>query len=192
MKKNLKFLYILSSVLFILSCAATPPTKFYTLAGTADSVKPIDSRKILIGIDVVFVAGYIERPQIITYRDNTQVEMSEFNRWAEALTYSVQRVVAENVSNYFKNGMAKPATTGRSGYTYIVQIELNKLDGRFGDMAQLDAWWTITGQDRQMLAREHTYLKTPVGDSYNDLVEKQSWLIGELSSKIAHRISKLK
>ncbi len=177
--------------LFLTSCGTSAPTKFYQLQSGTEQVKPIDSRKIIVGVDTADVAGYIERPQIVTLSDNSELYMSEYNRWAEPLSDSVQRVVAENLSKYLKNGMAKPVSTKSEAYDYIVTIELNKLDGELGKTAQLDAWWTIGRKNLKNPVRERTTLTSPVGKEYNDLVEVQSKLISELSKQIAVKISKM-
>jgi uncharacterized lipoprotein YmbA len=71
-----------------------------------------------------------------------------------------------------------------------VAIEVNKFDGKFGDKARLDAWWTITVKDNKgAIIREHTSLETPVGNDYNDLVKKLDELLDKLSIKIAGRIN---
>ncbi|MDR1026228.1 MAG: PqiC family protein [Lactobacillus sp.] len=184
----------LTTALFMLlaACGTTQPTKFYTLNPMdTSSVKTIDSRNIVIGVDAVNIAGYIERPQIVTIGEGSELNMSEFNRWAEALSYSIQRVVAENVSAYMKNGMAKPLTQRRNSYDYVISIEINKFDGKFNDKAQLDAWWIITDKNGNTKAREYTKLEAPLGSTYNDLVEKQSELLSDLSTKIAKKMSKI-
>ena len=185
-----KTICLLFLVFGLLSCGTSPETRFYTLSAEPANIKSIDSRKILIGVDSVTVAGYVERPQIVTTKEDTEISMSEYNRWAEPLAYSMQRAVAQNLSKYFKNGMAKPLSSDRGSYDYIVRIELNKFDGRFGGTAQLDAWWTVLNKDNKVVAREHSALSAPLGHDYNDLVSRQNDLLAALSGQIARKISK--
>lgn len=189
MKKLLACCLFLS---LLTACGTSQPTKFYTLSSVKDTnVKKISNKKITIGVDTVSVAGYLERPQIVTSAEGSEINMSEYNRWAEPLSYSVQRVVAENISSYLKNGMAKPLTFNRSSYDYIVNIELNKFDGKLGETVEIDAWWSIN-KGQTLVAREQSSFSIPVDNNYNDLVEKQSILLEQLSENIAQRIAKLK
>lgn len=177
---------------FLAACGTSKPTTFYQLSSTPDkSAKITDTRNIFVGVDTVSVAGYLERPQIVTLKNDTELDMSEYNRWAEPLSHSIQRVVAENISKHLKNGMAKPLSIKQQTYDYIVMIELNKFDGKFGDKAKLDAWWTISGKDSKApLIREHTSLEAPLGNDYQGLVEKQNQLLDQLSTEIVKKLKK--
>ncbi len=188
---KVKLLFTVCLIL-VVACGVTPESKFYTLEAIANETEIVDNRKITIGIDTVAVAGYVERPQIVTTKDNSELDMSEFNRWAEPLSDSVQRVLAENMSNYMKNGMAKPMNSIRRDYNYTVVVELNKFDGRFNDRAKLDAWWTVYGKEGNILTRQHTVIDTPLGDSYGDFVNKQNQLLNQLSLEIIKKIKTIK
>lgn len=191
---KLRNILSLAACLLLLSaCGTSKPTKFYYLDSVKEAnIKALNSKKLMIGVDTVSVAGYIERPQIVTLSGDTEMVMSEYNRWAEPLAHSVQRVIADNLSLYLKNAKAKAIGLKSQDYDYVVLVELNKFDGRFGEKAQLDAWWSITGKDRSFkVIREHTYLEAPVGTGYDDLVQTENDLLSQLSAQIAARLSKL-
>lgn len=192
MKKTIN-LFLISGFCFLISACTSSPTQFYQLSSIDYDNKIIDTRKIMIGVDTIDIAGYIERPQIVTIKDGTELNVSEFHRWAEPLSHSIQRVMAENISNHLKNGMAKPLGIKSQTYDYIVLVELNKFDGKFGDKAQLDAWWSISRPNKpNSVVREHTSIKLPIGNSYNDLVMQQNKLLSQLSTDIVKKINRMK
>ncbi len=186
-----KFLVSCFVVLVLTSCGNSKPTKFYHLTARPTASQKIINKKIIVGIDTVNVAGYIDRPQIVTLKDNAELNMSEFNRWPESLSFSVQRIIADNISSHMKNGMAKPLSLGRRNYDYIVFIELGRLDGKFDDKVYLEAWWSIVNKDNKLVAREFTSLSAPVGTNYTDLVQNQSELISQLSEIISRKLNRL-
>lgn len=190
MKKNI---FICCLIVLVSACASTKPTSFYSITAVSnENVKINDAKKLNIGIDFVSVPGYLERPQIVTIKNDNELNLSEFNRWAEPLSNSMQRVVSANMSSVLKKSFVRPASSNRRSFDYIVLIELNKLDGKFGESAELDTWWTISDKTGTVVANEHSSYKVGLGDNYDDLVQKQSELINKLSIDIARKISKLK
>lgn len=180
-------------VVLMTACASSKPTKFYSLTPVKDSNAEINNnRKLNIGIDYISVPGYLERPQIVTIKNENELNLSEFDRWAEPIANSMQRIVATNMSASMKNTMIRPASSNRRLFDYIVSIEINQFDGKFGDKVTLDAWWTITNKDGKVLANEHSSFEILLGDDYDNLVEKQSVLINKLSIEIAKKINKLR
>ena len=55
---------------------------------------------------------------------------------------------------------------------------------------QIDAWWTVYKNGR-VASRERSRVSAPLTESYEDLAEKESVLIGELAREIAVKLAKL-
>jgi hypothetical protein len=74
--------------------------KFYTLAATMPSAAGQASTMpaIVLGVGPVSLPPYLDRDQIVRRVDETRVELLEYERWAEPLEASTQRVLAVNLS----------------------------------------------------------------------------------------------
>ncbi len=64
------------------------------------------------------------------------------------------------------------------------------MDAVLGQKTEIDAWWTVYKNGR-VVARERSRLSAPLTESYEDLAEKESVLIGELAREIAVKLAKL-
>lgn len=192
MKRKIVFCFLV--LLLVSSCATSKPTNFYSITSLDnDSAIIKDGRKLIIGIDFVSVPGYLGRPQIVTIKNDsdTELNLSEFDRWAEPIANTLQRVIASNMSKYMDSAIVRPSGVNRRAFDYVVSIEINRFDGKFGDKAVLDVWWTISGKNNKVLANEHSFYEKPAGENYDELVMSQSELISKFSTDIAKRISKL-
>lgn len=181
-------------ILLLPACVGTTrPSRFYSLK----SVDEVSSAYRLnavksVGIEEVKVPGYLDKPQIVTYKDNSvELNVSELNRWSEPLSVMLQRTVANDMSVYLPKTLVKPKNYGRENFNYTVFIEVNKFDGSFGGDVILDAWWYIFNKENGVLAKERTRLSSPAGDTYDSLVVAQSSLIDGLSRQIAEKVAKL-
>lgn len=189
MKKSILFVLV-----FLVSCfgGRTPKSKFYSLKQIiTENIQFETKNKLTIGIGNVNVASYIAKPQIITLKDDIEINISEFNRWAEPLSDSIGSIIAMNLGQYLKNSTVRPIISSTKGFDYIISIDINRLDAKFNDRAYLQAWWTITDINCNIVASEMTVLELPVEDTYYSLVMQESSLINELSLKIAEKIKEI-
>ncbi|MDR1694614.1 MAG: PqiC family protein [Lactobacillaceae bacterium] len=179
-------------LVLVTACVSSKPNRFYSLASNEPAGADVVTKKLLVGIDTVSVPGYLERPQIVTIKNNSELNLAEFDRWAEPISNALQRIIASNMSSVMKNAMVKPASVNRRSFNYIVSVEFNKLDGRFNDKVLLEAWWTVVDNNGRIVVNETSRYEAPLGDNYDELVEKQSELVSKLSVDIAKRIGRLK
>ena len=116
--------------------------------------------------------------------------MSEFYRWAEPLSSSFSRVLADDLSLYLPKSVVKYKTLSSENFTYTITLEINKIDAVLGRKLELDVWWTVYKNGR-VAVRDRTRLSSPLGDTYEDLAGRQSALINELAGQIAARLAKM-
>ncbi len=190
----MKNIFILCLVFAMTGCiSGTKPSTFYLLdAIDAEAVKVRSPRVNVISINVN-IPGYIDRPQIVTKGEtNTEFIISEFNRWLESLNTTMQRVLAENISYQFPKSKVKPAFMGVIDPDFKVIVDVDKFDGRLGDIAELKVWWSLLNKQGDVIYFDDVYLDIPVGTTYADLVEKESVLLTNLSNLIAIQIDEQK
>lgn len=184
-------------VLLLAGCIGTgrtPPSKFYSLRPVSGVEKPLTAyRGFSVGIEEVKVPAYMDKPQIVTERkDSVELNISELNRWSEPLSSMLQRTIADDMAAYLPQTLVKPKNYGREIFDYAVFVEINKFGGVWDENAVLEAWWYVSDKNGKILAREQTYLSVPLGKGYDALVEKQSFMVGELSKQIAEKIIRLR
>lgn len=185
MKKYLTLLFFMLS-----ACAFTQQSRFYRLQAATDNAT-ISSQKVSIGIEEVSVPRYVDRPQIVLVdKDTSELTVSEFNRWGEPLSFSITRVLADDISTYLPNALVKPKNYSMENFNYTVSVEINKFDSTLDKKASLDAWWTIL-KNGNIAARGRTTLSGVPAQGYDGVVNEQSKLLNEMAQQIAQKIAKL-
>lgn len=189
-----KIVYILSILILLTSCfgGRSKPSNFYNLVATETNILN-NKIKLSIGIEPVNLPSYLDRSEIITIKNNgTEINISDFNRWADTLSTAIQRVLIQDMSILLPKSIIKASTFTKSQFNYIIVISINKLEAKFNDKAYLDAYYDIYNKNGKSIIRERITLETTILDTYSDLAQKYSILLSQLSQKIATKIIKLK
>lgn len=182
---------VVSLFIFCLAaCGTSPNSKFYQIR-SADIVvgKVLSNKKILVGIDSVQIPQYLDRPQIVTDKKNSaELDVSEFNRWIEPLSPSITRAVADDISLYLPNATVQPDAFIVETFNYTVSIQVNRIDINLGNSMLFDAWWSVS-KNGNVVKRQRFKQDIKIGESYDNMVENLSVLIGEMSKQIAVAIA---
>ena len=172
-------------------CGSTPPSRFYTLSGTATSAAPSSDLSVAVG--PVTIPSTVDRPQMVVNMGANQVELDEFNRWAAPLQNNISRVVAVNLG----------ALLGASRVTlfpqmlsadadFRVAIEVQRFESTPGEAAVLDAVWTVRrAKDGKSDTGRTTVRETVQEKSFDVLVAAHSRAIARLSQDIAAAVRAL-
>lgn len=145
----------------------------------------------VIGIGPVKIPEYLNRPQIVTRSEGSEIFIEEYHRWAEPLKDSINRVLAQNLSRLLATdhvfvfpwaGMVKP--------DYRVTVKVFRFDGRPGGEVYLEVFWTVYhGDDNFVMESKRSSLKeTCRDDDHETLVEAHNLLLLHLSREIADAI----
>ena len=173
------------------SFGSSQPSKFYTLQENAGAA--VSQVRMSIGIEEVQIPAYLDKPQIVTHKDNSvELGFSEENRWSEALSTMMQRVVVNDVASYLPNAVVKARNMGREQFDYTVFIEVDKFSGVLGKEVFLHAWWYVMNKNGQIVLREKFVQNRSVGGGYDDLVYGEGMLTAALSEDIARKMAKLR
>ena len=138
-------------------CAKTTPSKFYVLSPLSKAASE-GRNGFTIGLGPVELAEYFDRPQIITRVSPNQIELAEFDRWAEPLKRNFSRVLAENLSILLGTDRVISYPWPRSvPVKYQIKVEVLRFDGAPGKNVSLVALWTILrGSDKEMILTKKT------------------------------------
>lgn len=147
-----------------------------------------------IGLDMVVVAQYLNRNEIVINLDNTIYQFAEFNQWVEPLNTNLTRVLEENLTNLLKADSIDLFLTTESSipFDYRLEVDVLRLDGNLGDQVTLIAQWALleSGGDALKLVRRTKYQEQTADSTYKGLVLAASRTIERLSRDIAAAIKK--
>jgi uncharacterized lipoprotein YmbA len=137
-------------VFSLIGCAGRPPSMFYLLSPTSvvkdEAISTEQGGCIHLRIARVTIPEYLNRPNIVTRTTENNLILSDDDQWAEPLSDTVARVLAENISQYVcikKISLSPGKASGESDYR--VEVEVYRMDGSLGKDAVLDVWWTVSG-----------------------------------------------
>jgi hypothetical protein len=183
--------------MFLAACATgtSAPSRFYILspleAEEAQNQLAPGERCLAIGIGPLELPAYLDRPQIVTRLSNNELNLAEFDKWAEPLRDNLIRVLAENISSLL---CTEPITVFPwKSYTridYQVAVEIIQMDGKLGGKTSMTARWSILeGEDKNPLwLKRSSYIESVDGSGYTAFVAAQSRLVDALSREIAETL----
>lgn len=179
-------------------CASTQPSKFYLLTSLPDAgtSKPVAAaeRGVAIGIGPIELPPYLDRPQIVTRASENQLDLSEFNRWAEPLRDNVARVLAENLSILLSTDRAAAFPwQGSTPIDYQVTVEVIRFEGNAAGQTSLIARWSLfgTGGKEVLLTRKSDHSVPAAGRDYEAMVSAMSRALADFSREIAAAIKEV-
>jgi uncharacterized lipoprotein YmbA len=145
---------------------------------------------MIIGVGPVDLAEYLNRPQIVTRVSNSEIHLSEFNRWAESLEENFSNVLAENLSVLLSSD--KVLTYPWIGNLEVkrqVRVKILQFDSLPDGEVLLKVLWGLKDEDGKFL---HTIKKssfsTPSGKGYPEMVEAMNRVLDDFSREIAKEI----
>ena len=172
-------------------CARTPPPNFYLLEEPAGSRLSGLDRGMAIGFGPLNLAGYLDRPNVVTRLTDHELQLSDFNRWAEPLKESILRVIGVNLSNMLETTRIYeiPWRNKEMPLEFRVEIDIPRFDGCLGGDALLAARWTLYGRDEKALVTRVSLITVASGgDGYDRLIGAQNQALRKLSQEIVDAI----
>jgi len=190
---------LLSFILFLSGCLSIPRSpvpRFYVLESVKDrgSVALADAGGLdglIVGIGPVTLPGYFNRPQIATKSSKDTIEFAQFDRWAEPLSESMERLIARNLSvllpevnvEIFPWNSAMPIR-------YQVIMEVIQLSSRLqGETELILQWSVLDAQSKNMLfTRRSEYRRDAALPDYSGVVQAFSLIMESVSREVAQTL----
>jgi len=171
-------------------CSTGPPTRLYVLTSLsrAASVPPATGRReISIGIGPVELPQYVNRPQIVTGQQSSELQSAASAQWAESLQDGFTRVLAENLSLLLATDRVAIFPWKTFTPEYQVVVEVTHFLGQTGAEVSLVALWSILNKDgREALVSKKSSFRESTGSSeYEALAAAMSRTVAALSRDIA-------
>lgn len=190
-----KMPFVSLAVLLFLGCrASSPPARFYMLTPlvTAEEKRPAPrSNPVSVGIALVEIPDYLDRPQIVTRDGTNGLKLAEFDRWGGSLSDSIGATVAENLAlllgsdrvyAYPRLGAEKPDCS--------VSMRVIRLDCVPGDRVLVKIQWTVSvGDERKVVVTRVTTFTERLNDrTYETMVSAMSRAVEQVSRAVAREI----
>ena len=178
-------------IVFIAGCASTPASRFYVLSPVAPPAAHVSEVSVAVG--PVSVPAVVDRPQIVVTMGPNRVWPDEFNRWASPLQDGIARVIGENlVAMLGTPRVTQSSQTVSMGSAYRAAVAVESFESRPGDMARLDAVWTVSRTKDGTTRTGRTTVREPTTEQgYDALAAAHSRAIAQLSRAIADAVGTL-
>jgi hypothetical protein len=189
-------LAIASALVILVTGCASKPSRFYTLSATPAPSSPppaAAASNLSVAVGPVSIPAAVDRPQIVATIGPNQVRLDEFNRWDAPLQNTIARVVAENlVARLGTPRVALSPQTLSANADYRVAIEVQRFESAPGEVATLDAVWTVSRvKDGKAQTGRTTARETTPEKSYEALAAAHSRAVARLSQDIADAVRAL-
>jgi len=170
------------------ACAASRPSRFYTLDLTA-SVEGAPDTGITVAVGPVTLPASVDRPQFVIQVAPNRVDIDEYNRWAGPLDENIARVVAGNLSVLLGSPRVARAPFTNFNPSYRVTIDVQRFESVPGESALIEALWTVRRSADGETRSGHTLAhETVQGKGFDTLAAAHSRALTQVSRDIAAAI----
>jgi uncharacterized lipoprotein YmbA len=182
---------VLASATLAAGCSGSAQTRFYVLAPA--EMAAIAAPALTVGLGPVGLAGYLDRPQIVTRPAADKIDLGEFDQWGEPLRSGISRVLAEDLARQMPSArIAIFPWRGLDQIRYQVVVDVTRLDGPTGGDLALEARWRIVDGAGKEVAVKITRVSEPTGAAgYSAMVSAMSRALAALSREMAQALSAL-
>jgi uncharacterized lipoprotein YmbA len=175
------------------ACGSSPASRYYLLEEqVVPSTNPA-AEPLVVRVGPIRMARYVQRPQIVTRLNDTEVSIAEYDRWAEPLEQGFQRVLTNNLADDLGSPRVHEFGSGYNGdpfLKYRVSASIMRFDVDENNTATLDVQWALAGKqdDEAYLVERSLFTLQAASTSYSDRAIAMSQLIAVFSQTIADNI----
>jgi len=182
---------LLVAALQMTGCASSPPARFYTITPIASPTAP--SSTLLVAIGPVTVPAVVDRPEVVITAGPNELQLDDFNRWAEPLQNAISHAIAENLVALL--GTPRVVLFPQQLATapdYRIAVEVRTFESQPGTAATLDAVWTIRRmKDGKTQTGRTSARENAAGAGYAALAAAHSRAVARLSQDLAEATNAL-
>jgi uncharacterized lipoprotein YmbA len=179
----------LSLALLVSACGSTPRSNYYMLS--AETGGALGSGGPSLGIGPVTVPEYLQRREMVLNRSSNQLQLADYDRWAEPLDAGILRVISLNLARTL-NTQRLQSYPWRRDYHPDYSVSVAVVQFAMQDRnAELVAEWTVKGPaGTTTVTRQISQLSTLAADNEpGSVAAAYSELLAQLAGKIAAVIS---
>jgi uncharacterized lipoprotein YmbA len=178
-------------VLVLASCGTTPANNYYLLSARAGDGP--GGQTPSLGIGPIEIPEYLNRNGLVYNRDGNQLQIANYERWAEPLASGITRVIGLNLARTLDTENVQSFPWYKSDTPdYGVQVTVITLDANDSQATLIAEWVVQKPGSKTVLSRRIAYLNhtMPTGDvAPAQIAPAYSELFEQLSDIIATKIS---
>jgi uncharacterized lipoprotein YmbA len=149
-KSAANFLCLALALGLLSACASSPSARLYVLepsqAARADAVR---SSRPIVRVGPIALPEYLNRPQLVKRRDDSQLKVAEYDRWAEPLNEALLRVLSEEIGAALDSNGAYAFRTGQLYFDHAVIGNIKRFEANADGLVQLEVQWAIRRQNEE-------------------------------------------
>ena len=175
------FIFIYSSIAGCSSASSSKNlggTHFYSLSSMTPSSSS-SSNKISIGIGPVEIPRLLNRPQIVSRKNKSEIIMSESHQWGGSYKEELIKAITDNLSVLLKTEKIEQypwKSTFKPNYQVRIDIESfdGDIDSPTNSNVTLNARWRLLKSDKELLVKRALITVSLKGSGYAAYVNAQS------------------
>jgi uncharacterized protein len=142
-----------------------------------------------VGLGPITIPRYLQRPEVVTRVSETELAISDNDRWAEPLNTCVASVLAQDLSTDLPGVQIVPFPwSEKSQVRYGVSVEFLRLETTADGKANVEAIWKIRGPNNRLVRSGTTTVSRPAGADPTLASAALSEGIGQIGREIAQAL----
>jgi uncharacterized protein len=185
-------------VLMLGGCTVLAPqkdeTRFFVLMPVQDGAAPAavsTSHPLTLGLGPVTIPAYVNRPEVVTRMSDSELKVSDTDRWGEHLDTNVTRVLASDLSDQLgtQQILSYPWPV-KTPIDYSVSVAFQRLERTADGHVVIEANWTIRdGKDEKIVQNGATSINDPSGPDTASATQAMSRGLAQVTLQIAQAIA---
>jgi uncharacterized lipoprotein YmbA len=182
-------------------CSSAPIERYYRLdsglmpgEGSPDPSAPATvpaGPERDIRLVVVAVPEIIDRPQLVLQRGPNELQLLEFDRWAEPVRSGIARTLAQGLGREFPRAWIVPDGRAGGDAAITITVRIDAMEADAGE-ARIDARWRLAAGGRAAGVAQHRELRRPTpGAMPAAAVAAWSAELAQLAQAIAQSVREL-
>ena len=200
----------LVAVFIFAGCGTTEPSGFYIMHSVRDDAQSVrddaqsvrdavdgssnpSTADLTIGVGPLDLPEYLDRPQIVVRASRNEIELAEFDRWAEPLKGQFVNILAENLGILLgTDRVVVHPFSSAAKIAYSIAIDVVAFDGTpDGEVSLTVRWVLLDKKGVPVVVRKSSFVR-PAGeedDDFETMVAAQSELLADFCREIASAIA---
>ena len=173
------------ALLALLAGCASPTPALFTLAAVPGPQRRIGAHSV--ELRRVGLAGYLDRPEIVSGEADYRLHLTHNDRWGESLGTMLGRVITEDlVERLPAAAVFTEAGAISTAPDLVLEIDVLRFDSDAAGLLVLLAQVAVRRADARAAAHAETFRLTarPASPATRDLVAAMSTALGELANRI--------
>lgn len=187
MSPSVRHLLLVGGLALLAACTSpTPPTRFFQMYPVIEGRDSTTSPVRLLGIAPIIFPDYLDRPQIVTRRSDTQLSLADLDQWSAPLDVMFTNVLSENLRRHLGGAHVVAVPSQRPEQPSIeLDLDVLRFDADATGKVVLLSRWQLVDPDGKVVTTRRTDLEeTATAGDYAAIAGAMSRTVGRLADEI--------